>query len=115
MPPGTFISYGRTFETTRESVIATVAIGYADGISRLLSNQGSMVVNGQRAPIVGRICMDLTMLDITDIVGEVKVGDQVYVFDNYNVTLDEVAKWSKTIGYEVLTRIAANVERVEKI
>ncbi len=115
VPPGTFISYGRTFETTRESVIATVAIGYADGISRLLSNQGSMVVNGQRAPIVGRICMDLTMLDITDIVGEVKVGDQVYVFDNYNVTLDEVAKWSKTIGYEVLTRIAANVERVEKI
>lgn len=115
VPPGTAISYGRTFVTKRESVIATVAIGYADGLSRLMSNRGFFVVNGQRAPIVGRMCMDLTMLDITDIVGKVKVGDEVFVFDNINVTLNDVAAWSDTIGYEVLTRIEDSVERVENV
>jgi alanine racemase len=115
VPPGTSISYGRTFTTKRESVIATVAIGYADGLSRLMSNRGFFVVNGQRAPIVGRMCMDLTMLDITDIVGNVKVGDEVYVFDNINITLNDVAAWSDTIGYEVLTRIEDSVERVENV
>ena len=115
VPPGTCISYGRTFVTKRESVIATVAIGYADGLSRLLSNRGFFVVNGQRAPIVGRMCMDLTMLDITDIIGNVNVGDEVYIFDNINVTLDDLATWSDTIGYEVLTRIEDKVERIEKV
>lgn len=115
VPSGTFISYGRTFVTKRESVIATVAIGYADGLSRLMSNRGFFVVNGQRAPIVGRMCMDLTMLDITDIVGNVNVGDEVYVFDNINITLHDVAAWSDTIGYEVLTRIEDKVERIEKV
>ncbi len=115
VPPGTAISYGCTYITQRESVIATVAIGYADGLSRLMSNRGFFVVNGQRAPIVGRMCMDLSMLDITDIVGKVNVGDEVYVFDNINVTLDDVAAWSDTIGYEVLTRTEDSVERVEKV
>lgn len=115
VPPGMAISYGRTFVTKRESVIATVAIGYADGLSRLMSNRGFFVVNGQRAPIVGRMCMDLTMLDITDIVGNVNVGDEVYVFDNINITLNDVAAWSDTIGYEVLTRIEDSVERVENV
>jgi len=115
VPPGTSISYGRTFTTQRESIIATVAIGYADGLSRLMSNRGFFVVNGQRAPIVGRMCMDLTMLDITDIIGKVNIGDEVYIFDNINVTLDDVAAWSETIGYEVLTRIVDKVERVEKV
>jgi len=115
VPPGTCISYGRTFVTKRESTIATVAIGYADGLSRLLSNRGYFVVNGQRAPIAGRMCMDLTMLDITDIIGKVNVGDEAYIFDNNNVTLDDVAAWSDTIGYEVLTRIEEKVERIEKV
>ncbi|MDD2432968.1 MAG: alanine racemase [Clostridia bacterium] len=115
VPPGTFISYGRTFVTKRESVIATVAVGYADGLSRLMSNRGFFVVNGQRALIVGKMCMDLTMLDITDIIGKVNVGDEVYIFDNNNVTLDDVATWSDTIGYEVLTRIDDKVERIEKV
>lgn len=115
VPVGTYISYGRTFVTKRESVIATVAIGYADGLSRLLSNRGYFVVNGQRAPLVGRMCMDLTMLDITDIIGNVNVGDEVYIFDNNNVTVDDIATWSDTIGYEVLTRIEDKVERIEKV
>ncbi|MDD2401075.1 MAG: alanine racemase [Clostridia bacterium] len=115
VPSGTSISYGRTFITKRESVIATVAIGYADGLSRLMSNRGFFVVNGQRAPIVGRMCMDLTMLDITDIVGNVNVGDEVFIFDNVNVTLNDVAEWSNTIGYEVLTHIEDKVERIEKV
>ena len=59
--------------------------------------------------------MDLTMLDITDIIGNVNVGDEVYIFDNINVTLDDLATWSDTIGYEVLTRIEDKVERIEKV
>ncbi len=116
--PGTPISYNRRFTTKRKSRIATVAVGYSDGIYRRLFNpnsekSGCFVVNGQRAPIVGSICMDLTMIDITDIEGEVKVGDEVYIFDNVNVTVDEMADICGTIGYEIIARIEDKTDRVE--
>ncbi len=115
---GTPISYSRRFTTTRKSKIATVAIGYSDGIPRKLFNinnekNGCFVVNGQRAPIVGTICMDLTMIDITDIKGEVKVGDEVAIFDNVNVTIEEMADICDTIGYEIISQIQGQAERIE--
>lgn len=79
MDAGMSISYGRTFKTERRSLIATIPIGYADGYSRLLAKNAKVIINGQFAPIVGRICMDQCMIDITDINGDIKVGDEVIV------------------------------------
>ena len=116
--PGASISYNRRFVTKRRSRIATVAVGYSDGIYRRLFDpsgrrNGCFVVNGQRAPIVGTICMDLTMIDITDIEGSVSVGDEVAIFDNENVTIDEMAEICDTIGYEIIARIEDKADRVE--
>jgi alanine racemase len=115
---GTPISYNRKFVTKRKSRIATVSAGYSDGINRKLFNaknskNGCFVVNGQRAPITGTICMDLTMIDITDIKGDVKVGDEVAIFDNINVTIEEMANICGTIGYEIISQIEDKAERVE--
>src|SRR5438128_2492388 len=112
--PGTSISYGQTCITQRESLIATLPIGYADGYPRLLSNRGEVLVRGQRAPVVGRVCMDLTMIDVTDI-GETKPGDEVVLLGrqgNAEISADEMAGWSNTISYEILTSIGARVPRI---
>ncbi|MDR0804974.1 MAG: alanine racemase [Oscillospiraceae bacterium] len=111
-PPDTPISYDGTFITRRETIIAACAIGYSDGFPRLLSNKGYFAVNGQKSPIVGRVCMDVTMLDITDIRGTVKVGDEVFIFDNDIVTLEDIASECGTIGYEIISAINASVSRV---
>jgi alanine racemase len=114
VPAGASISYGRTFIAKRESVIATVPVGYADGYSRLLSNRGAMLVKGKRAPVAGRVCMDLTMIDVTDI-GEVEQGDEVVLLGrqgNAVISADEMAAWSNTISYEILTSIGARVPRI---
>lgn len=114
VPAGTSISYGRTFTTARSSLIATVPVGYADGYSRALSNRGQMLVGGQKAPIVGRVCMDLTMIDVTDIPG-VSIGDEVVILGqsgNQQITADEIASLTGTINYEVLTSIGSRVRRV---
>lgn len=110
---GEYVSYGRTYQTKRKTRVATLAIGYADGLKRSLSNRGYVVVNGQKAPIIGRICMDMAMVDVTDIVGDVQVGDEVFIFDNVNITLDEVAELADTIGYEIIATIEDTVERIE--
>ena len=105
VPEGTKISYGGTFVTKRRSKIATVPIGYADGLFRNLSNRGKMLVNGQFAPIVGNICMDQCMLDVTDIRGDVREGDVVTVVgeDGKNIiSIDDIAELCGTINYEVL-------------
>lgn len=112
-PAGTPIGYNRAYVTKRISKIATVSAGYSDGLSRALSNRGHMVVNGQRAPIVGTVCMDLTMIDITDISGEIRFGDEVDIFDNINVTVDEIAELCGTIGYEVIAQIEDKADRIE--
>lgn len=104
VPEGTKISYGGTFITKRKSKIATVPIGYADGLFRSLSNNGKMLINGQFAPIVGNICMDQCMLDVTDVKG-VKEGDAVTVVGedgNSVISVDDIAKLCGTINYEVL-------------
>ena len=77
---GTPISYGRTYVTKRKSRIATLPIGYADGYSRLLSNRGRVLIHGEYAPIVGSICMDQCMVDVTDIKQEVRTGDEAVIF-----------------------------------
>jgi alanine racemase len=116
VPTGTSISYGQTFVTQRESRIATLPVGYADGYQRLLSNRGEVLVNGKRAPVVGRVCMDLTMVDVTDI-ADVQHGDEVVLLgrqDAGEITADEMAAWANTISYEILTSISARVPRIHQ-
>jgi len=114
VPAGTSISYGQTFITQRKSQIATLPLGYADGYPRLLSNRGEVLVKGKRAPVVGRVCMDLTMIDVTDI-GEIRQGDEVVLLGRQGdaeISADEMAAWSNTISYEILTSIGARVTRI---
>lgn len=107
---GISISYGRTYTTNKKSIIANVPIGYADGIRRSLSNKGNVVVNGKKAPIVGTVCMDSFMIDVTDL-EDVKIGDDVYIWDNKIITLDEIANQCQTINYEILSTISNRVIR----
>lgn len=109
VPAGTSISYGRKFTTQRDSRIATVTIGYADGIRRSLSNKGNVIINGKLAPIVGTICMDCFMVDVTDI--DANVNDDVFIWDNENITVEDIAKNYDTINYEVLTGISEIIYR----
>lgn len=108
---GQTVGYGRSGLAHRDMTIATVAIGYADGLQRSLGNGvGSMLVHGRRCPIVGNVCMDMTMIDVTD-VPECKEGDSVIVF-GADPSVAEVAAWSQTIPYEVLTSVSRRVKRV---
>jgi len=112
---GVCISYGRTFRTARKSKIATIPIGYADGYTRLLSNKGRMLVNGEFAPVVGRICMDQCMIDVTDLKHEVKVGDEVVIFGRQNgssISVEELAAEIGTINYELVCIIGKRIPRV---
>ena len=114
LPPGASVSYGQTFITRRHSLIATLPVGYADGYPRLLSNRGEVLVRGRRAPIVGRVCMDLTMIDVTDI-GGIHEAEEVVLLGRQGeseISADEMAAWSNTISYEVLTSIGARVPRI---
>lgn len=113
--PNTCISYGRTFRTSRKSRIATIPIGYADGYTRILSNKGKVLINGEFAPIVGRICMDQCMVDVTDLNREVHVGDEVVLFGcqgNESISVDEVASQIGTINYETICVIGKRIPRV---
>ncbi|HEY2830357.1 MAG TPA: alanine racemase [Thermoanaerobaculia bacterium] len=110
LPPGHAIGYGTTFHTTRESRIATLPVGYADGFNRLQSNNGTVLVRGRRAPIVGRVSMDLVTIDVTDIQGAA-VGDEVILLGD-GITADEIAARIDTISYEVFCSISARVPRV---
>lgn len=110
VPAGTPISYGGTFVTERETTLATVPIGYGDGLPRTLSNDTFMVVKGKKAPLVGRVCMDQCLLDVTDIEG-VQEGDFVTVFGK-TPTVDEYAAFSHTISYESLCTVGKRVPRV---
>ena len=114
VPKSSSLGYGRTFVTRRESLIATLPMGYADGYPRILSNRGVVLVRGGRAPVVGRVSMDLTMVDVTDIAG-VEQGDEVVLLGRQRdavISADEMAAWSNTISYEVLTSIGARVPRI---
>jgi alanine racemase len=115
MDKGMCVSYGNTFKTERKSLIATLPIGYADGYSRLLAKNAKVIVNGQFAPVVGRICMDQCMIDITDIVGDIKVGDEVIILGeqgNLKFNADDFAEIMGTINYEILCMLKYRIPRV---
>ena len=108
---GTSIGYSRSFITTRKTKVATIPIGYADGFKRTLSNKGEVVINGKRVPIIGSICMDGFMADVTEL-ENVKIGDDVYIWDNDLVTVEEIAKEVGTINYEIICTISDRVPRI---
>jgi len=114
LPAGEYISYGRKFKTNRESVIATLPVGYADGYTRLLYNKAKVIINSSFAPVIGRICMDQCMVDVTDI-GNVNVGDEVTLMGeqgDLKFTADNIAELIGTINYEVTCMISKRVPRV---
>ncbi|RMD52508.1 MAG: alanine racemase, partial [Nitrospirae bacterium] len=114
VPKGTPISYGGIFVTKKESLIATIPAGYADGYSRMLSNRAEVIIRGKRAPVVGRICMDLFMVDVTEIDG-VREGDEVTLIGKdggEEITAEDIANMMGTITYEVLTSISHDLRRV---
>lgn len=110
VPAGTFISYDKTFCTRFESKIATIPIGYGDGIRRCLSGKGHVLINNHIVPVIGKICMDCFMADITGI--NANINDDVYIWDNKNITVDDIAKLYDTINYEVLCTVSERVPRI---
>ncbi|MCC6147813.1 MAG: alanine racemase [Anaerolineaceae bacterium] len=114
IPAGTGVSYGYTFITARTTRVALIPVGYGDGYHRILSNQGSVLVRGQRAPIIGRVCMDQIVVDVTAIPG-VQLGDEVVLVGaqgSQTIRAEEVARLAGTINYEVTTSLLPRVARV---
>ena len=115
LPAGSTISYGSTYKTDKETVSATVSAGYGDGVPRLLSNRGHVVINGQKAPIVGRVCMDQLIVDVTHIRGGVAPEEPVVLFGRTpegTVGADEVMASCGGIAYELLCGVNKRVPRV---
>ena len=116
LKPGESTSYNRTYVVRRPSRIAVLPIGYADGFSRLLSNKGAVLIDGKRVPVVGRVCMDMTMVDVTDVPG-VAPGTGVTLIgreEDQQITANDLALWMGTISYEVLCKLGQRVQRVYK-
>ncbi len=114
VPSKTPVSYAGTFVTRRRTKIATAAFGYADGFRRDLSNQGEVLVRGKRVPVIGRVTMDMTMLDVTDL-EEVRVGDEVVILgsqEKMSISVQEVANLCQTSPYEIFCGISARVPRI---
>ncbi|HET6514122.1 MAG TPA: alanine racemase [Thermodesulfovibrionales bacterium] len=108
------VSYGRTFITRRESLIAVLPVGYADGYSRALSNRADVIIRGKRVPVVGRVCMDLTMVDVTEVPG-IEEEDEVVLIGRQGdeeITFHEIAAKAGTISYEIMTMIGSRSQRV---
>lgn len=114
VPAGGFVGYGASFQTSRTSLIATLPVGYADGYSRMLSNRGEVLVRGGRAPVAGRVSMDLVSIDVTGIPG-VEVNDEVVLLgsqDGERIAAEEIAQKIGTIPYEVFCSISSRVPRI---
>ena len=114
LPPGCFVSYGRDYRSDREIRVATVTCGYADGYFRAAGKDGYVLIRGQRAKILGRICMDQMMVDISGI-QEASVGDEVILIGksgSEQITAEDIARWAGTISYEVLLSVGSRVEKV---
>jgi alanine racemase len=114
VPAGTCISYGMTHRTPQPTLIATVPAGYADGYRRSFSSRGAMLVHARRVPVIGRVCMDLSMLDV-GAVPEVRVEDEVVIFGRQGgeiISADDLARELGTINYEIVCNVAARVPRV---
>jgi alanine racemase len=115
VPAGTPISYGGTYVTSRETRIATIPVGYADGFSRRLSNKGQVIIRGKRFPVVGTVTMDLCMVNVND--SDVEAGDEVVMIGEQNgqmISCDELARMEDTISYEIICSIGKRVPRVYK-
>ena len=114
VPSGTPLGYGAAFYARRPSRIATVPVGYADGLSHALSNRGYAIVRGRRARIVGSISMDLSLLDVTDVPGT-NIGDEIMLLgqaDGASITAIEIAQLLGTVPYEILCSIGKRVPRI---
>jgi len=110
VPAGESVGYGCKDTSNHDRQVAVVPVGYADGMRRMLGNGiGAVYINGHRAPLIGNVCMDMCMADVTGFA--VKTGDDVEIFGE-NITIEEMAKWCNTIPYEILTSIPARVKRV---
>ena len=112
IPAGRTVGYGRTYTTDKETQVAVIPVGYADGYSRRLSGVGAVYINGKRCPIMGRVCMDQMMADVTG--ADVKTGDTAVLYSDTipEITVDAVADKIGTIGYELLCAVGARVPRV---
>jgi alanine racemase len=108
---GFYVSYGRTWKAQKDSKLATLTLGYADGFSRLLSSNTDFLINGKKAPLRGRICMDLCVADVTDI-ENVNPGDYAVIFTNKEITADYHAKRLGTINYEIVSSLTSRAKRV---
>lgn len=109
-----YVSYGRTFKTSNETIVATIPVGYADGYLRKLAENGKVIIKGKFAPIIGRICMDQFMIDVTNI-PDVKIGDEVILLGEKNglkYNADDMAKKLDTINYEVTCMLKSRLPRV---
>ncbi len=116
MPRGNSISYGRTYITKRNSFIGTLPVGYADGYKWNLSNKAMVLVQGKRVPVIGRVCMDMCMIDLTGLKG-IDVGEEVTLIGQQgqeDISVNEVAQWAKTISYEIVCGISQRVPRIYK-
>ncbi len=114
LPAGRQISYGGCYTTTRETLVATLPVGYADGYRRSLTDQGYVLIRGKKAPIIGRICMDQTMVDVTDIPG-VQIGDNAVLIGrsgDEEITVDYLAQLTGTLNYEIICGISRRTPRV---
>jgi len=115
VPAGREISYGGTFTTKRETRVATICIGYGDGYPRSLSNKGYVLINGQRAPILGRVCMDQFMVDVTDVTGEVQTGSVVTLIGKdgeETITMETLGALSERFNYELACDLGKRIPRV---
>lgn len=115
LPADTFVGYGCTYRTTSPTRLAVLPVGYYDGYDRGLSNRAHVLIKGRRAPVRGRVCMNLMMVDVTDIKG-VKLGDEVTLLGQSGkemVSAGQLAEWAMTISYEMLARISPTIPRVE--
>jgi len=114
LPADAFVGYGCTYRTTSPTRLAVLPVGYYDGYDRGLSNRGHVLIRGRRAPVRGRVCMNLTMVDVTDIKG-VRLGDEVTLLgrskDEY-VSAEQLAEWATTINYEILARISPTIPKL---
>jgi alanine racemase len=114
LPAGSRVSYGNTYRTEGEETIAIIPVGYADGFRRAPTRWQAVLVRGQHAPIVGRVCMDQTMINVSHI-PNVRVGDEVVLIGRQGddeITAEEVAGWLGTVNYEVVSEILARVPRM---
>jgi len=113
VPEGTALSYGGTYVAPAKQKIATISVGYADGYSRILSNRAQVIINGQKAPIAGNVCMDQCMAEVSHI-PDIKIGDEVIIFGtdgNNTITVESVAKLIDTINYEIVCSVTRRVPR----